>query len=159
MPDQPQGQPFHESNLDSPEYRERLMRKLNTLIALLEVAGAKVRRSLSGPAPDVQRLMRIRKNLQDTLEVCLRAKTALQKRGSLPKGISRELSKVVNPDLIDATRLAAAPGTPASAPRRRGVLVEMSSAREAQRFRDLGRIDPTMVWSCDIDELMRRLQG
>lgn len=157
MPDQPQGQPFHESNLDSPEYRERLMRKLNMLIALLEVAGAKVRRSLAGPAPDVQRLMRIKKNLQDTLDVCLRAKGALEKRGKLPKGISRELSKVVNPDLIDATRLAASPGSRPRDPRRRGRMVEMSSAQEAKRFRDLGRIDPTMIWSCDIDELSRQL--
>ena len=37
MSEQPQ-EPFKESNLESPEYRERLMRKLNTLIAVLEVA-------------------------------------------------------------------------------------------------------------------------
>ena len=51
--------PFSESHLDSPEYRRRLMRKLNTLIAVLEVACAKVRQSLSGPDPDIDRLNRI----------------------------------------------------------------------------------------------------
>ena len=34
MTDQP-SEPFKESDLESPEYRERLMRKLNTLIAVL----------------------------------------------------------------------------------------------------------------------------
>jgi hypothetical protein len=52
-------QPFSDANLDSPEYRKRLLRKLNTLIAVLEVACAKVRRTLTGPNPDVERLTRI----------------------------------------------------------------------------------------------------
>ena len=44
---------FTEGHLSSPEYRERLTRKLNCLIALLEVAMARVRRSLRQPEPDV----------------------------------------------------------------------------------------------------------
>ena len=95
MNEESQGKPFHESNLDSAEYRERLMRKLNTLIAVLEVANAKVRRSLAGPAPDVERLTRIQKNLADTLSVCLRARSALEKRGNLPQGLSQDLARAV----------------------------------------------------------------
>ena len=69
MSEQPQ-EPFKESNLESPEYRERLMRKLNTLIAVLEVASAKVDRSINAPAADIDRLAKIRTNLSSTLEVC-----------------------------------------------------------------------------------------
>ena len=73
-------EPFNETDLESPEYRERLMRKLNTLIAVLEVASAKVKRSLDGPDPDMDRLIKIRTNLSSTLEVCKRARRALQRR-------------------------------------------------------------------------------
>ena len=73
-----QQEPFRESHLDSPEYRERLMRKLNCLIAVLEVATAKVDRSIEGPGADVERLGRIRTNLRGTLDVCLRARAALE---------------------------------------------------------------------------------
>lgn len=160
MHDDPQGKPFHESDLDSAEYRERLMRKLNTLIAVLEVANAKVRRSLAGPAPDVAKLTRIKTNLQNTLEVCLRAKAALEKRGSLPQGLSSELTRAVNPEMLDVARLADPQGQAAArGPRARGSRVEMSSLEEAEKFRRLGRIEPAMVWACDLDELSRRLQG
>ena len=53
-----------------------LEHKLNTLIAVIEVACAKVRQSLAGPDPDVDRLSRIHKNLKETLGVCMRAKRA-----------------------------------------------------------------------------------
>ena len=158
MQDKPEGESFHESNLESAEYRDRLMRKLNTLIAVLEVANAKVRRSLSGPAPDVERLTRIKKNLADTLEVCLRAKSALEKRGNLPQGLSQDLAKAVNPDLLDAAKLANPPLRDIPRPPR-GKAVEMSSDHEAARFSALGRIQPEMVQSVDLDELARLLQG
>ena len=79
MSDQPQ-EPFKESNLDA-RHRERLMRKLNTLIAVL-VASAKVDRSINAPAADIDRLAKIRTNLTSTLEVP-RA-PALQRREALP---------------------------------------------------------------------------
>ena len=90
------GPPFSESNLDSPEYREKLLRKLNYLITVLELAIGKVHRSLAGPEPDVERLLKIRKNLQDTLHVCVRARTALEKRGTLSKELSADLERTVN---------------------------------------------------------------
>ena len=156
MHDHPEGRPFRESDLDSAEYRERLMRKLNTLIAVLEVANAKVRRSLAGPAPDVERLTRIKRNLQDTLEICLRAKAALEKRGSLPQGLSKDLARAVNPDLVDAARLA---GPGELAPPARGPQVELSSAAEARKFQRMGRIHERELRAADLDELARRLQG
>jgi hypothetical protein len=84
---QPDDKPSPQSNLESAAYRKRLLRKLNTLIAVLEVACAKVRRSLQGPEPDVERLTRIHKNLKETLTVCQRAKLALQRRQELPANL------------------------------------------------------------------------
>jgi hypothetical protein len=153
MQDQPQGQPFSESNLDSAEYRERLTRKLNCLIAVLEVALGKVRQALTGPAPDLERLTRIHKNLQDTLEVCLRARSALEKRGALPQALSRDLAKVVDPKQV----LGAA--SPAGRTRAESADKSEMSAAERRRFRKLERIDRAMLARCDLDELARQLQG
>lgn len=154
MSEHPDGLPFSESNLESAEYRERLMRKLNCLIAVLEVAGAKVRRSLAGPSPDVERLTRIKKNLSDTLEICTRARTALEKRGSLPEELSKDLRRAVNPEIISSApyREALRPADP------RGAGVELTS-EEREKFRQMGRIDRSEVAGCDLDDLARRLQG
>ena len=148
------GLPFSESNLDSVEYRQRLMRKLNCLIAVLEVAGAKVRRSLAGPAPDVERLTRIKKNLADTLEICTRARTALEKRGSLPEELSKDLHRAISPELIASGpyRDAMRPATP------RGQSAELTSEERA-KFERLGKIERADVASCDLDELARRFQA
>jgi hypothetical protein len=149
----PQGQPFSESNLDSPEYRERLLRKLNCLIAVLEVATAKVRRTLDTPGADVDRLNKIRRNLQDTLDVCLRAKTALEKRGKLPEGIAGELSQVVNPEALKPNELEREEA------RRAATRKSEISREEAAKFQNLGPIEKSAVQSCDLDELSRLLQS
>lgn len=151
MPQEPT-QPFDETNLESPEYRERLMRKLNCLIAVLEVANAKVNKSLSGPAPDVDRLTRIRTNLTSTLEVCRRARRALERRESLPEGLPENLAQAVRASEIQPKRRRAM-----SLPR--GANVEMSSPAEHRRFVDLGRITPREITACDMDELAQMLQG
>jgi hypothetical protein len=144
---QPQEEPFSEANLDSAEYRERLMRKLNCLIAVLEVATAKVRKSLATPSADTERLVRIRSNLQSTLDVCLRARAALERRDGLPKGLPEQLGEALG-------------GTKAlSATTSRGELVELVSELERERFRRLGPIDKRALARVDLDELARRLQG
>ena len=139
--------PFSESHLESPEYRRRLMRKLNTLIAVLEVACAKVRRSLAGPDPDIERLMRIQKNLKDTLQVCVRAKRALRRCERLPEELPANLTQVT------AEAEFATKKTP------RGQVIEMSSAAEVQKFNDLGPIDPKEIRACDLDDLCGQLLG
>ena len=153
-------QPFSESNLDSAEYRERLKRKLNCLIAVLEVATAKVRQSLNGPAPDVDRLTRIQKNLLDTLDVCTRARTALEKRGSLPADLSQDLAAAVNPQIVLGA-YGAAPQGDRDAPKsveRHGREIELSP-NEQLKFARLPKIQKSMIGTCDMDELTRLLQG
>ena len=150
--DRDEGQPYSDANLESAEYRERLKRKLNCLIAVLEVATAKVKQSLAGPAPDLERLTKIQKNLQDTLEVCLRARAALDRRGGLPDDVSRDLAAAVNPDVLG---MSAAPAE--SVVRRE--FRAASKAEEKARFRAMPKIDRQMIGSVDLDELARRLQG
>ena len=144
-------QPFSESHLDSPAYRKRLLRKLNTLIAVLEVACAKVRRSLASPEADTDRLERIQKNLTETLQVCLRAKTALERSEKLPEdlpaGLTRLSPQSESPDSeVDA-----------SGDSLRGSAVEMSSRDEAEKFERLGPIDAQEIRACDLDDLCGRL--
>ncbi len=160
MSDSQRREPFSESNLDSPEYRERLLRKLNCLIALLEVAMARVRKSLAGPDPDVERLIRIRRNLQSTLDVCLRARSALERRESLPEELPSTLAQVSSLARAEAAAEEVVEEiTPPRRPLPAGSTVEMSSPEEAEKFEALGPIEPRMVAACDLDELARRLQA
>jgi len=143
-------EPFKESDLDSPEYRERLMRKLNCLIAVLEVANAKVDRSLAGPEPDFARLTRIKSNLSSTLEVCRRARKALERREALPEGLPENLAAVV--------RRA---GEVKRAPRRlpAGSSAELGSEAERRRFESMGRITQDEWKLVDFDDLAAKLQA
>jgi len=146
MNSQPDEPSFSDSNLDSPEYRLRLQRKLNCLIAVLEVASAKVRRSLTGPDADVERLTRIQKNLGDTLKVCQRAKRALDRREALPEELPNVLSGTISS--VDS-----------SSRRTRGAGVEMSTPMELVKFKSMGPIDADETLNVDLDALSRQLQG
>ena len=144
--------PYSQSHLDSPEYRKRLMRKLNTLIAVLEVACSKVRRSLAGPEPDVERLNRIHKNLQDTLQVCVRAKQALERCEALPDDLPSSITSGLVPEgAIEGEKLVPRPP--------RGSEVEMSSPTETEKFESLGPIEQQELRAVDLDDLCRRLLG
>lgn len=146
-----QEEPFSESHLESPEYRERLLRKLNCLIAVLEVATAKVRKSLTGPDADAERLTRIRTNLQSTLDVCLRARAALERREALPKDLATNLVQVVGD-------VAPTPDLPPAEKRARATRLETSSEREREKLARLGPIDPRHVKLVDLDALAKKLQ-
>jgi hypothetical protein len=144
MSAQPEETPFNESHLESPEYRKRLLRKLNTLIAVLEVACAKVRRSLAGPDPDIERLTRIQNNLKETLSVCLRAKGALERcEEQQSSSQSAALERVV-PQQMAAGQHAGEKG-------------ELGSLDEQRKFERLGPIDLREVRACDLDELCQKL--
>lgn len=145
-------QPFSESHLESPAYRERLMRKLNCLIAVLEVACAKVRQSLSQPEADTERLLRIQKNLNETLEVCQRARRALTNREELPAELSEHLGLAGTDEALAAPLIRARIESPRKAS-------DASSAAEAERFAKLGPIRDTDIRSIDFDALARLLQG
>lgn len=145
MSSQPEETPFNESHLESPEYRKRLLRKLNTLIAVLEVACAKVRRSLAGPEPDVERLTRIQNNLKETLSVCLRAKSALERCEQQQSSSQAAALEKLVPQQLSAPQGAAEAKS------------ELSSVDEQRKFERLGPIDLREVRACDLDELCQKL--
>jgi len=155
MSENPKDDPFSESDLSSTEYRERLTRKLNCLIALLEVAMARVRRSLAGPDPDVERLTKIRANLQSTLDVCLRARTALEKHEPLPDDLPESLSQVGRAPLPEQKRVV----RPHAAALPSGSRHELGSLEELRKFQRMGKITEQEVESVDIEDLTRKLQG
>lgn len=156
-PPTPHEEPFSESHLGSPEYRERLMRKLNCLIAVLEVATAKVKKNMAGSPPDSERLARICANLQSTLEVCQRARTALERRnGSSPQPVRPKAADKV---VVPRARARASPSKPKPAAKknRRRLLTDISTEAERKKFEKLPPIDRRSIRSCDLDELARRL--
>ncbi len=132
-----------QSGLSSAEYRAKLLTKLNCVIAVLEVAIAKISRSIDLPGTNEERLLKIRSNLENTLSICKRAKNTLVKG------------------------MAAGPAnrgrSPASASRRgRGRMsyrdyVELSSIEEYQKFKTLPPINSEELDTVDIDELVKKL--
>jgi len=144
-----QEEPFSEANLASPEYRDRLMRKLNCLIAVLEVATAKVRKNMAGHPKDSERLARISANLQSTLEVCIRARLALQRRQAGSQTPSRA---PLAPQLPPAA--STPPRAPVNGTRRSGS--DLSTKAEKQKFAQLPPIDPAAISDCDFDDLAKR---
>ena len=153
MSSQPEEQPYSDAHLDSPEYRKRLLRKLNTLIAVLEVACAKVRRSLAGPDPDVERLTRIQSNLKETLQVCLRAKGALERC----EQVGGHQAAAPKAEVKAPAQLPPHGPQPEPVPAAGGG--ELSSLDEQRKFERLGPIDLREVRACDLDELCSRLLG
>lgn len=147
MSEQPE-RPYQESDLGSPEYRERLMRKLNCLIAVLEVANAKVRKSLTGHEPDLERLNRIQTNLVSTLEVCRRARRALERREPLPEGLPENLAAVV--EQAKSEKGKALP---------RGAKTELTSYAERLRLERMGPIKPDELKGIDFDDLASKFQS
>lgn len=125
------------TNLDSQEYRTRLLVKLNCLIAVIEVALAKVGRSLEEPTANAERLERIRTNLENTLSICHRARRTLQRT-------------------IEGRQESAEPA------RRRMSYrdyVELSSIDEYRKFKALPPISHHELSGTDLDDLFRKLTG
>ena len=155
MEDKSSQDQFSDNNLDSPEYRARLMRKLNCLVALLEVAISRVHQTLAGPDPDVERLERVRENLQGTLGVCVRARVALEERQGLPSDLPQVLGRITfeprDEDEEDA--LSAQTTLPP------GAIVEFSTSSERDKFERLGPISSIEVNDTDLDDLGQRLMG
>ncbi len=127
--------------LGSAEYRARLLTKLNCLIAVLEVAIAKIARSIDLPGANEERLVRIRSNLENTLQICMRAKQTLERR-LLADGSAR----------TRATRTREAKDGMSYRD-----YVELSSIDEYQKFKTLPPIQSDELQTLDLDELARRL--
>jgi hypothetical protein len=130
--------PADRTQLGSHEYRTRLLTKLNCLIAVVEVAIAKIGHNLEAPGANEERLLRIRTNLQNTLAICQRAKSTLQR--------------------VDAPRIGGVSrARPADGQMSYRDYVELSSIDEYRKFKTLPPIQRKDLDETDIDELLRRL--
>lgn len=158
--------PEPEKNLESAEYRASLLRKLNCLISVVEVALAKVRVNLQTPGSDAERLTRIRLNLENTLNVCRRAKLALERKEPLPAGLPGDLSTLTaqvkqTPPAKEKKSMPAAPkigpdGRPEMSYRD---YVEFSSIDEFRKFKDRPAIKAEELKAVDLDDLANKLGG
>ena len=128
--------------LSSAEYRARLLTKLNCLIAVLEVAIAKISRSMDLPGSNEERLAKIRSNLENTLSICKRAKQTLE----------RKLSASTRPALPARPRSSAAPERMTYRD-----YIELSSIAEYQKFKTMSPIIAAELGAVDMDELVRKL--
>lgn len=126
--------------LGSAEYRVRLTTKLNCLIAVLEVAIAKITKSMGTPGANEERLTKIRSNLENTLAICHRARQTLDRS---PANGSKQLM-----ERKDGKQLMTARD-----------YVELTSIEEYRKFRQLPPISKDELASTDFEELARRLLG
>ena len=122
--------------LGSAEYRTRLTTKLNCLIAVLEVAIAKITKSMDAPGANEGRLTKIRGNLENTLSICHRAKQTLDKTQQNKQTMRRDRAGQV----MTARDY-----------------VELTSIEEYRKFRNMKPITQAEVEEIDFDELSRRL--
>ncbi len=90
------------SRPSTPAERAELLRKVEALIAVLEIAHGKVKTDAMRPGADRYRLSRVRRKVSNTLAVCRQARMAL--RGGRP--ITAE--DVRNVDLDELCRRLAA---------------------------------------------------
>ena len=128
-------------NAGSVEYRQRLLHKLNTLIGVLESAIGKITRTLSAPDANQERLEKIRNNLENTLQICRRAKSTLESK--MEENLT---SKEEHPQGKKLQSLAFRS------------YVELSSIEEFRKFKNMEPISSGEIKDADLDELERKLQ-
>lgn len=128
--------------LGSSEYRTRLLTKLNCLIAVLEVAIAKITRSMEAPGANEDRLLKIRANLENTLSICARAKQSLEK--SMTPALPAPEARAIGNHSANMTYRD---------------YVELGSIEEYQKFKKMTPITGHEISSVDVDDLIRRLTG
>lgn len=110
------------------EYRDRLNKKLNALIAVLDVAMTKIEQAILSDACDSERLITIHENLTKTLEICWRAKESLNN---------------TTPSLEDTSQLGDS---------------ELKSISEYMKFQKLPPINKQDIGLVDFTDLCEKLQ-
>jgi len=129
--------------MENDEYRERLILKLDALVGVLVVAMGKIESSVaklearmdSSDDTEIGRLAQIHKNLKTTLEICQKARRTL---------LSHQDGKK----------------TPRTAKVKPGAreYIEMSSAEEFRKFKNLPPIQKEDIPLVDLMDLCDRLQ-
>lgn len=131
--------PSPDRRLGDPHYRAALLEKIESLIAVLELARVKVHRNLRIPGSDKLRLNRILDNLKNTLAVCRRAQVALMQASAKP----------------GQGGVFTADGRPVEMNRRE--FLELQSLAEFYRLRNLGPITDDEMLGVDVEDLCDQL--
>lgn len=146
------------TSISSTEYRTKLLTKLNCLMAVLEVAITKITRSMDLPSANQERLTKIRANLENTLSICTRAKTTLEKSMNVQRpGAPKRLTGGETAENRPSQNRPAAPQEGAKDSMSYRDYVELSSIEEYQKFKALPPIDEDELSSTDIDDLLKKL--
>src|SRR5262249_54373477 len=109
------------------------------LIAVLEVAIAKITRSMELPGSNEDRLLKIRSNLENTLAICTRAKQSLEK--SMTPSLPAPETRTATRDMTYRD------------------YVELGSIEEYQKFKKMAPISNEDISHLDVDDLIRRLMA
>lgn len=133
----------------SQDNRQTLMRKLNCLVAVLELALVKVRRNGEGSGMDADRLQAMADNIDNTLAICLRARRSLE----LGRPVDEDLAHVMEA----ATFLGEEDGDRSGERMSYRDYVELSSLAEYAKFRDLPPLQAEDVAMCNLELLAHRL--
>jgi hypothetical protein len=135
MPHSPRGQ------LSDPLFRAAMLSKLESLIAVLEVARAKADGAIQDRPAEVGRLSRVLGDLDKTLEVCRRAQTSLN---TVP---------VQDGQIDSGSNQASAEAADAS----HRYFVESMNFAEYRRLSKLAPLQTTKMAEDQLEELCRRL--
>ncbi len=130
--------------MNSAEYKQRLLHKLDCLINVLETAIGKIETTLSAAPENRDRLERIKSNLNNTLEICRRARTTL-------------LTKIEKDRNAGSASIRPLSARPKGEPMTFRNYVELSSIEEFRKFRDMKAITNEEIRGTDFDELARKL--
>ncbi len=133
-----------DQSLSSAEYRTRLLTKLNCLVAVLEVAIAKISRSMDLPGANAERLLKIRSNLENTLSICSRAKQTLE-RSSIQQTEQASTTTKTKRSLSTREKMSYRD------------YVELSSIDEYRKFKTLPPITSTDLKDTDFEALAGQL--
>lgn len=126
------------TTMNDSEYKSRLRTKITCLIAVLDVALAKIQRSMELPGTDPARMKKIAGNLENTRTICERALKTLD--GVTPA----QEQKIFNEE---------------PEPQRMGMreYIELTSIDEYNKFKNLPPISADEVASVDINKLVEEL--
>jgi len=119
--------------MNDQEYKDRLWAKLNNLIAVLEVAIAKIEKSITEKTmehKELGRLAGVSVNLVNTLKICKRAQRTLERQMPEHKSGAAGAREYV----------------------------EFTGMEEYRKFKDMPPIDAKEVASVDMEELLRKLE-
>jgi len=139
--------------MTNEEYRTRIIMKLNTLIGVLQVAIARIEKSMSSPNVNKEQLGKIRNNLRKTVELCSKSKRTLED-GATPS--EKEFGQLFTDyNITEGESLRQGSSAPSGA----RAYTELSNIDEYRKFQAQPPITAEEVAEVDMEDLIDKLEG